>query len=150
MGLSIPRLNNPKVVPEMKRSSVLVLLCWMLSSPAIAQEFPSRTIRIIVPFTAGGANDGVARGMADRLAKKWGQPVIVENRPGGATTIGTRAVIEAAPDGHTLLFTSNTSLVVTPHTTHLNFDPRADLEPIIMAANITPAMAVGIQAPFNS
>ncbi len=134
----------------MKQFSGLVLLCSILSASATAQEFPSRSIRIIVPFTAGGANDGVARGMADLLAKKWGQAVIVENRPGGATTIGTRAVIESAPDGHTLLFTSNTSLVVTPHTTRLNFDPLSDLEPIIMAANITPAMAVGSQTPLNS
>jgi tripartite-type tricarboxylate transporter receptor subunit TctC len=121
----------------------LLALAALCSSAAAAQDFPSRTVRIVVPFTAGGANDGVARAMADRLAKKWGQSVVVENRPGGATTIGTRAVIEAAPDGHTLLFTSSTSFVVTPHTTRLNFDPLKDLEPVLLAVSVAPAMAIG-------
>src|SRR5262245_2554152 len=80
----------------------------LLAAPrSLAQELPTRTVRIIVPFTAGGANGAVARAMAERLAKRWGQSVIIENRPGGGTSIGTRAVIEAAPDGHTLLFTSS-------------------------------------------
>jgi tripartite-type tricarboxylate transporter receptor subunit TctC len=119
------------------------------SSPQV-QEFPTRTVRIIVPFTAGGANDGVARALADRLSKKWNQPVVVENRPGGATTIGTRAVIEAAPDGHTLLFTSSTSFVVTPHTTKLTFDPLVDLEPVLLAVSVAPAMAIGNHVPARS
>jgi len=126
----------------------ILFACW--SSQPNAQPFPSRTVRFIVPFTAGGANDGVARAMADRLSKKWKQPVVVENRPGGATTIGTRAVIEAAPDGHTLLFTSSTSLVVTPHTTALPFNPLTDLQPIILAANISPAMAIAPHTPASS
>jgi tripartite-type tricarboxylate transporter receptor subunit TctC len=125
-------------------------LAIVSSSQVSAQEFPSKTVRIVVPFTAGGANDGVARAMADRLTKKWHQPVIVENRPGGATTIGTRAVIEAPPDGHTLLFTSSTSLVVTPHTTKVNFDPLTALAPVILAASISPAMAVTASMPFKS
>jgi tripartite-type tricarboxylate transporter receptor subunit TctC len=113
------------------------------ATTASAQPFPNRTVRIVVPFTPGGANDGIARAMADRLTKKWNQPVVVENRPGGATTIGTRAVIDASPDGHTLLFTSSTSFVVTPHTTRLAFDPLADLEPVLLAVSVSPAMAVG-------
>jgi tripartite-type tricarboxylate transporter receptor subunit TctC len=136
----------------MKKSCAFVLgilcVCWPMD--LMAQQFPTRTVRIIVPFTAGGANDGVARAMADRLSKKWKQAVVVENRPGGATTIGTRAVIEAAPDGHTLLFTSSTSLVVTPHTTALPFNPLTDLQPIILAANISPAMAVALHTPAKS
>jgi tripartite-type tricarboxylate transporter receptor subunit TctC len=117
---------------------------------AIAQTFPTRTVRIIVPFSAGGANDGVARAVAERLAKKWGQSVVVENRPGGATTIGTRAVIDSEPDGHTLLFTSSSTFVVTPHTTKITFDPMKDLEPIIMAASIAPAMAIGNNIPAKT
>jgi tripartite-type tricarboxylate transporter receptor subunit TctC len=131
--------------------TVVACLVWAaFATSAIAQTFPTRPVRIIVPFTAGGSNDGVARAMADRLAKTWSQPVIVENRPGGATTIGMRAVVDAAPDGHTLLFTSSTSLVVTPHTTKLNFDPINQLEPVILAANISPAMAIGSHLPFKS
>jgi tripartite-type tricarboxylate transporter receptor subunit TctC len=134
----------------MKAVGCWLALCLLFAPAATAEDFPSRTVRIVVPFTPGGANDGVARAMADRLAKKWGQSVIVENRPGGATTIGTRAVIDAAPDGYTLLFTSSTSLVVTPHTTALNFDPMKDLAPIILAANISPAMAVANHTPVRS
>ncbi len=125
---------------------VAVLVCTISTQ---AENFPSRTVRIIVPFTAGGANDGVARALADRLSKKWGQSVVVENRPGGATTIGTRAVIEAAPDGHTLLFTSSSSFVVTPHTTKLNFDPLKDLEPVLLAVSVAPALAIGNHLPVQ-
>ena len=130
---------------------LIALICGALFVPqASAQEFPSRTVRIIVPFPPGGANDSVARAMADRLSRKWGRSVVVENRPGGGTTIGTRAVIDSAPDGHTLLFTSSSSLVVTPHTTSVNFDPIADLAPIILAVNISPALAVGNHVPAKS
>jgi tripartite-type tricarboxylate transporter receptor subunit TctC len=129
----------------MRTDILLVAAMALLTSvvAATAQSFPTRTVRIVVPFTAGGANDGVARAMAERLSKKWNQAVVVENRPGGATVIGTRAVVEAPPDGHTLLFTSSTSLVVTPHTTKLPFDPLADLEPVLLAVSVAPAMAVG-------
>lgn len=135
----------------MTRLTLLALAGTLLvATPAGAQDFPSRTVRIVVPFTAGGANDGVARAMADRLAKKWGQSVVVENRPGGATTIGTRAVIDAAPDGHTLLFTSSSSFVVTPHTTKINFDPLKDLEPVLLAVSVAPALAIGNHVPAKT
>ena len=134
----------------MLRTLLATLSLACLCSAVSAQDFPTRTVRIIVPFTAGGANDGVARALADRLSKKWNQPVVVENRPGGATTIGTRAVIDAPPDGHTLLFTSSTSLVVTPHTTKLTFDPLTDLEPVLLAVSVAPAMAIGNHVPARS
>ena len=135
----------------MKQRVLLALAALLVGTVlADAQGFPSHTVRIVVPFTAGGANDGIARAMADRLSKKWKQPVVVENRPGGATTIGTRAVIDAAPDGHTLLFTSSTSFVVTPHTTKLTFDPLKDLEPVLLAVSVAPAMAVGNHVPVKS
>jgi tripartite-type tricarboxylate transporter receptor subunit TctC len=142
---------SDKEINGMKAFALLALAgAAVLATSASAQDFPTRTVRIVVPFTAGGANDGVARAMADRLSKKWGQSVVVENRPGGATTIGTRAVIEAAPDGHTLLFTSSTSFVVTPHTTKLNFDPLKDLEPVLLAVSVAPAMAIGNHLPVKT
>jgi tripartite-type tricarboxylate transporter receptor subunit TctC len=128
--------------------------CWLFlllaSLGAAAQEFPTRTVRIVVPFTAGGGNDVVARAMADRLSRKWSQPVVVENRPGAGTALGTRAVVEAAPDGHTLLFTSSSSLVVTPHTMKLPYDPLRDLEPILPVVSNLPALAVGNHVPANT
>lgn len=117
---------------------------------ATAQDFPNRTVRFVVPFTPGGANDITARALAERMTKIWGQPVIVENRPGAGTTVGMRAVIDAAPDGHTLLFTSSTSLVVTPHTTELTFDIANELAPVIKVVGVSPALAVSNSTPANT
>jgi tripartite-type tricarboxylate transporter receptor subunit TctC len=107
-------------------------------------------VRIIVPFNAGGGNDTAARAVGERLSKKWGQPVVIENRPGAGTAIGTRAVIESPPDGHTLLFTSSTPLVVNPHTRKLPFDPLKELAPIAIAVSGSPAMAVSSSTPAKT
>ena len=74
--------------------------------PAAAQDYPSRTVQVIVPFPPGGLTDGLVRQLAAELSQKWKQSVVVENRGGGGTTIGTAQVARAQPDGHTLLFTS--------------------------------------------
>ena len=76
-------------------------------------QFPDRTVKIVVPFDAGGTIDAVARALAQQLNDKWSVPVIVENRPGAGNTIGAAAVAKAEPDGHTLLF-ANTSVSVNP------------------------------------
>src|SRR5690606_7284065 len=78
-----------------------------LSLPAAAADFPSRPVRIVVPFSPGAAADTVARLIANGLSKRWDQQVIVDNRTGGNTLIGMEAVARAQPDGHTLLFTVN-------------------------------------------
>ena len=77
-----------------------------LASLAAAQTYPSRQIELVVPFVAGGTTDTAARLIAQRLFDRWGQPVIVSNRPGGGSTIGSQIVAKAAPDGHTLLITT--------------------------------------------
>lgn len=109
---------------------------------ARAQDFPTKPVTIVVPYTAGGGNDTLARTFGERLSQKWGQPVVVENKPGAGTAIGTRAVIEAPADGYTLLLTSSTALVVAPHTSNLPFDPLTDLEPVVLAVRATPVLAV--------
>jgi tripartite-type tricarboxylate transporter receptor subunit TctC len=81
-------------------------------SPALAQEWPARTVRIIVPFPAGGSADLMPRIVAEKLSERWGQPVIVENRPGAAGNIGADAVFRAEPDGHTLLSAPPPPLVI--------------------------------------
>ena len=89
----------------MARLFCFLLLAALPLSPW-AQAYPSRSVRIIVPYATGGITDALGRLIAPRLSERWKQPVIVENRAGGGTIIGTDAASKAAPDGHTLLLTS--------------------------------------------
>jgi tripartite-type tricarboxylate transporter receptor subunit TctC len=117
------------------RSSVLhdlglAVLLALLPTTAEA-DFPDRTVKIVVPFDAGGTVDAVARALANRLNAKWSVPVIVENRPGAGNTIGANAVAKAEPDGHTLLF-ANTSVSVNPSLfKSLPYDTLRDLAPVV-------------------
>ena len=105
--------------------AVGVLAAVAMTTPAHS-EYPDRTIRLIVPFAPGGANDSVARLVSDTLGKMLGQSVVVENRPGGGTIIGTAAVASAHPDGYTLLLVSPAH-TINPHIHKtLPFDPLAD------------------------
>jgi len=88
------------------------LLLFLITCAAHAQDWPSRPVRIIVPFPAGGSADLMPRAVAEKLSEKWGQPVIVENRPGAAGNIGADAVFRADPDGYTLLSSPPPPLVI--------------------------------------
>ena len=105
-----------------------------LALPALARAqnaFPTRQVRIVVPFPPGGGLDALARALADRMQAAWGQPVVVDNRPGGSTVPGTDIVCKAAPDGHTLLITADNSITSNPHLIRgLPHDPMRDLAPI--------------------
>lgn len=94
--------------------SLMALLAGIFCTMAHGAEvnFPQRAVRIIVPFAAGGGTDLIARALAQKLAEGWGQPVVIDNRAGGGTLIGSDIVAKSAPDGHTLLLTAN------PHTTN--------------------------------
>jgi tripartite-type tricarboxylate transporter receptor subunit TctC len=90
----------------------------VLSHPAAAQTYPTRPIRWVVPYPAGGATDLISRLMGQWLSERLGQPVIIDNRPGAGTNIGTQAVVSSPPDGHTLLFTAST------HTINVSLQPQ--------------------------
>jgi tripartite-type tricarboxylate transporter receptor subunit TctC len=125
------------------RYIAVVCLCALASASAAAQEFPSRTIRIIVPFPAGGPTDILSRIVAQKMSEDWGQPVVVENRPGGDTAIGAQQVAKAAPDGYTLLAAMDTTLVLNPATkTSLPYDPFKDFAAITLAAKNTSLLMV--------
>jgi tripartite-type tricarboxylate transporter receptor subunit TctC len=110
--------------------AVLTAVAWLAMSPAFAQ-YPTRTVKIVVPFDAGGTVDAVARALANRLNAKWSVPVIVENRPGAGNTIGAGAVARAEPDGYTLLF-ANTSVSANPSLfKSLPYDTLRDLAPVV-------------------
>ena len=87
-------------------AACVAALAMLAASPCGAQTYPTRQIELMVPFVAGGTTDNMARLIGQRLSDKWGQPVIVNNRPGGGSTIGTNLVAKAAPDGHSLLITT--------------------------------------------
>jgi len=109
-------------------SAILILLP---STVAVAQDFPSRLVRLVVPYPAGGGVDGLARPLAERLGHMWNQSVIIENKPGASTMIGGETVARAAADGYTLFFTSDSSITSNPHLfKKMPFDPIKDLVPV--------------------
>jgi tripartite-type tricarboxylate transporter receptor subunit TctC len=113
-----------------------------LESPALADGYPDRTVKIIVPFPAGGTADAVPRLVADWLSRKWGQPVVIENRTGAAGNIGAEAAWRSAPDGYTLLSAPPPPLVINQSLyPKLGFDP-TKFEPIIVMAQVPNALIV--------
>jgi tripartite-type tricarboxylate transporter receptor subunit TctC len=104
-----------------------------------AKAYPNRTIRMIVPFPAGGPADIVARFVGQKMSEDWGQPVVIENRPGGNTAIGAQAAARAAPDGYTLFVPMDTTMVMNPLVTpNLPYDPLRDFAPItLLTKNIS-------------
>ena len=88
------------------RTACVLAIALTAPLPAAAQDYPKKTIELVVPFVAGGTTDNIARLMAQRFSDSWGQTVVVNNRAGGGSTIGTNAVAKAPPDGHTLLVTT--------------------------------------------
>ena len=121
-----------------------ILLGCCLGAPwfiAQAQSYPQKPIRVIVPAAAGGATDITARLVGQKMAERFGQAVIVENRPGGNETIGADAVAKAAPDGYTLLLAPPAAIVILPHLQKLPYTPERDLAPVSLAA-ITPLILV--------
>jgi tripartite-type tricarboxylate transporter receptor subunit TctC len=117
-------------------AATLVLLCSALA-PALAQTWPQKPIRVIVPFPAGGGTDVVARMVADHLSKLLGQPIFVENRGGANGAVGLAALKQSDPDGYTLGFTSDTPMTVNPWLyKDLSYDPQKDFLPVASAVRL--------------
>ena len=111
---------------------LLVLICAAAAAPALAQTFPSKPVRFVVPFAPGGQSDVVARTVGQKLSERWGQPVVIENKPGAATTIGADFVAKSAPDGHTILL-SPAPFVITQYAyPKLPYDSRRDFTPVTL------------------
>jgi tripartite-type tricarboxylate transporter receptor subunit TctC len=107
----------------------------VVAASAAAQTFPAKPLRVIVPQPPGGGFDTVARTLAEPFAAQLGQPVVVENRPGGGTLIGTDAVAKAEPDGYTLLLGASANFVLSAGLyRNLPYDPKADFAPLGLAA----------------
>lgn len=130
---------------------LIAALLIVLGGHAAAQDYPSRLVRIIVPFPPGGSSDIYARIVANELQQAWGKSVIVENRPGGTGAIGTQAVRQSPPDGYTLLFTSNTAHVLGPLLLEPRpFDAVNDFTPVAMALRFPLYLIVHPAIPARS
>ncbi len=123
------------------RTRLLFLLLAAAAAPAAAQSYPAKPVRLVVPFPAGGSTDIVARTLAQKLGEAWGQSVIVDNRAGGSTTIGTDVVAKSPPDGYTLLVTPAPFTIVPGLAAKLPYNPQSDFEPITLI-NTTPLVVV--------
>ena len=119
----------------------LPLALILAAAGAQAQQYPARAVRLIVPFAAGGSTDIIARTVGQKLNEMWNQPVVIENRPGGSTVIGTELVARAAPDGYTMLVTPAPFTIVPSLIAKLPYDPAKDFEPITLI-NTTPLVVV--------
>src|SRR5262245_7372347 len=118
-------------------------------APAHAQPYPSHTIKLVVPYAAGGTGDIVARAVADRLALALGQSVVVENRAGATGAIGTQSVATSAPDGHTLLVGQTGEIAINPHWSKgIGYDPDRDLLPVALATIVPLALVVPGKASY--
>jgi tripartite-type tricarboxylate transporter receptor subunit TctC len=121
----------------------------LTARPAAAQAWaPNRPVRLVVPFAPGGAADTIARLIAEPLGQQLGQPITVENRPGGGTTIGALAVARAEPDGHTLLYATPNVQILNPFLMRdMPYDPVADFAPVIALMRAPKLLVVGPDFP---
>lgn len=147
-------VSNPSAVPRRGRRlpgvrpsslaglAAALALASLLPPAAQAQEWPQRPLRILVPFTAGGNTDSIARITAEWLTARMGQPVLVDNRPGASGSIATEAVARSQPDGYTLLIGTPTQLAIFPAMAKTPYDPARDFAPMSIIGTNPYALAV--------
>ena len=134
-----------------RRVLVLAAAITAVCAPAPAQEFPTRPVTIVVPYTPGGAGDILARMIAPRLEQKWGKSIIVENRTGAAGIIGAVSVQKAVPDGHTLMIAPSVIMAVNVSVhKSLPYDPTTDFVPLALAAQTPFVLIVNPSLPVHS
>ena len=134
----------------MKRWLAAALVA-LFSVGALAQTFPERPVRIVVPLPPGGSPDTIARVLAQNLQASWNQPVVVENKTGGSQNIGADAVAKSPPDGYTWLLAPDNVFVINPYIAKAtSFDPLTDLVPVTEVARILFLLVVPSSLPVNS
>ncbi len=131
---------------------VIATVASLLAAPTvIAQDYPSRPVRIVVPFPAGGPTDILSRAIGHKLAEEWKQQVIVDNRPGGGANIGVEhAIKQSPPDGYTLLMASTVHSINPSLYPKLAYDPVKDFVPIVMVAELAQILVVHPSVPANT
>lgn len=143
------------IIPSRRRRIAMAALACIAAVPALSHAvddsaYPQRPIRLVVPFPAGGGSDTVARLLGRELTAMWGQPVVVENRPGASGTIGTAAVAKAAPDGYTLLLGATPLVQLQAVYKSLSYDTFRDLAPLARLALSSDIFAVPVSTRVGS
>ena len=122
-----------------------------LGPGAQAQNYPNRPIRIVVPYPAGGGIDLIARAIGNQLTQRWGQPVVVENKPGSGTIVAAEAVARSVPDGYTLMLTTDATLTINPHLyAKLPYDPVKDFTPVTQLVLLNQMLLANVGVPANT
>lgn len=121
-----------------------------LASPSLAQDFPSKSVTMVVPMAPGGASDIMGRSIAQKLSELWGQTVVVENKPGGTTTVGTAQVSRAAPDGYTLMLAAPPFVITEYVYPDLPYNTRKSFEPVSLIAYYPLILVVNPSLPIHS
>jgi tripartite-type tricarboxylate transporter receptor subunit TctC len=136
----------------MKILSMLLAGLWALlwALPVQAQDFPSKPIKLIVPFPAGGPNDIIARVVGQRMAELTKQPVIVDNRGGQAGVLGTDAIAKSNPDGYTIGIVSASALVISPSMEKVPYDPSKDIAPVTLVVTVPEMLVVASNVPAKN
>ena len=139
-------------LPRRRLVSIALVGFGLIGSTwSVAQDYPVRPVRMIVPFAAGGGSDVVARTVATKLSESLGQPVVVDNRPGAGGNIGTDMVAKAAPDGYTLLMGVVGPIAINPSLFgNLPYDPIRDFAPITQAVFVTNMLVINPSVPANN
>jgi tripartite-type tricarboxylate transporter receptor subunit TctC len=137
---------------QRRRLLALPLFSLAASRSALAQgTWPQRPVRLVVPAPAGSSLDIIARLLGDRLKDKWGQPVVVENRPGAGGMLGTDVAAKAAPDGHTMVLSFNGPIAFAPYLyAKVPYDAAKDLVPVVMTTSQPNVLAVNAKLPVNT
>ena len=135
----------------MNRNSIAVATAFALTAlPALAQKYPSKPIRIVVPYTPGGPTDILARAVGQSMNEAWGQPVIIDNKPGNSGNLGTAQVAKAPADGYTLASVGISYSVAPALDAKLGYDPVKDLTPIALMASVNNLLVVHPSLPAKS
>ena len=122
----------------------------LVGEAAAADGFPSKPVRIVVPYTPGSPNDVMARLLAQHLQAKLGEAAVIDNKPGGGTTIGSKVAAAAPADGYTLLFASSALVIEPIMTKQIEYDPQKDFAPIAFVARTSLLLTINDQVPANS
>ena len=139
-----------KAVLKLGAAGALAAL-GLVATAAQAQSYPTKPIRLIVPFAAGGTTDIVGRAVSDALGRELGQPVVVENRGGGGGAIGADALAKSAPDGYTLCIATVSTMATNPATNAKNpYDPIKDFAPITNLVNVPNVLTVNPKVPAKN